>query len=75
MTDYSKVTISLPQERLARAKAAVAAGEAPTLSALMDRLLAEYEGQRSLLEILAELDSLDAPTPEEDAWARNVLGL
>ena len=69
-----KVTISVASERLARARAAVAAGTASSVSAYVDRALAESEERLSLDAALDAMDrELGRPSADAEAWARRVL--
>lgn len=71
---HQKVTISVPATRLARARAAVAAGAAPSVSAYVDQALAEKEERLSLDAALNAMDrELGRPSAEAETWARRVL--
>ena len=71
---HEKVTISVPAERLARARAAVAAGAASSVSAYVDQALAAREERLSLDAALDTMDrDLGRPSADADAWARHVL--
>jgi hypothetical protein len=71
-----KVALSLPKDLLASARSAVASGSAESLSAFVSDAI-----QRKLRADTFEaiLDSWDQeygpPSPEAEAWARQVLGL
>lgn len=72
-----KITVSLPEELVARARLAVKAGTAPSISAYVADALRRQPFTRE--EFLADLaESLELtggpPTPEEEAWAKSVLG-
>lgn len=58
------------------ARAAVAAGRAPSVSAWVASAMAERAHQESLADVLAEIRAeLGPASDEETAWARSVLGL
>jgi hypothetical protein len=72
---HEKVTVSVPAARLARARAAVAAGAAASVSAYVDQALAEKEERLSLDSALDAMDrELGRPSRDAEAWARRVLG-
>lgn len=65
-----KIAVSLPEEQVAAARRAVAAGRAPSVSAYVADALARAERENSLAELLAELDrELGEPGGEAHAWA------
>ncbi|MGH3930509.1 MAG: hypothetical protein ACRDTF_11100 [Pseudonocardiaceae bacterium] len=65
-----KIAVSLPEEQVAAARRAVAAGRAPSVSAYVADALARAERENSLAELLAELDrELGEPGGEARAWA------
>ncbi len=71
---HEKVTISVPAARLARARAAVAAGAASSVSAYVDQALAEKEERLSLDAALDAMDrELGRPSRDAETWARRVL--
>ncbi|MHB1527798.1 MAG: YlcI/YnfO family protein [Candidatus Dormibacteria bacterium] len=72
----SRVTITVRPEVLAAAGEAVAHGHAPSLSAWVDQAMEEKVKRQELAELLAEMRAEVGPaTADEDAWARQVLGL
>ena len=65
-----KIAVSLPEEQVAAARRAVAAGRAPSVSAYVADALARAERENSLAELLADLDrELGEPSDEACAWA------
>ncbi len=73
----AKVAISLPKAVLARARAAVKRGDAPSLSAYVSRIIEEKTSEDDLMAMLEQmLEETGGPlTPEEVAWADGVLGI
>lgn len=72
----SRITVTVDQETVRAAEAAVAAGRAPSVSAWVGAAMAERARRESLAEVLAGIRAeLGPPTDEETAWARSVLGL
>lgn len=73
----AKVAISLPKEVLARARAAVRRGDAPSLSAYVSQAIEEKTSDDDLMKMLEEmLEETGGPlTPEEIRWADGVLGI
>jgi hypothetical protein len=70
------VTVTVDQETVRCAEAAVAAGRAPSVSAWVAAAMAERARRESLADVLAEIRTeLGPATDEETAWARSVLGL
>lgn len=71
----TRVTVTVQQETVAAAEAAVADGRAPSVSAWVAEAMAERARRESLAEVLAEIRAeLGPATAEETAWARSVLG-
>jgi Arc/MetJ-type ribon-helix-helix transcriptional regulator len=69
-----KIAVSLPDELVAQAKAAVAAGQAASVSAYVADALREKGSRRTLDAWLAEEETELGPiTDEERAWADYVL--
>lgn len=65
-----KIAVSLPEELVAAARRAVAAGRAATVSAYVAEALARAEREHSLAELLADLDrELGEPSVEAREWA------
>lgn len=52
----AKIAVSLPDHLVAEARAAVADGRAPSVSAYVAEALAEKSGLRTLSEVLDEMD-------------------
>jgi Arc/MetJ-type ribon-helix-helix transcriptional regulator len=86
MTNVAKITISLPQEQVEQVRAAVARGEATSVSGYVSAALADaiashayerdQEGENSLAELVAELIAkYGEPSAEAYAWADKVLSL
>jgi len=73
----AKVAISLPKEVLARARAAVRRGDAPSLSAYVSQAIEEKTSDDDLMKMLEEMleETGGPPTPEEIRWADGVLGI
>ncbi|GAC1333696.1 MAG: hypothetical protein NVSMB17_14430 [Candidatus Dormibacteria bacterium] len=70
-----RVTVSLSPGRLRHVRASVARGEASSVSAFVDQVLAEKEQSVGLLRLLDDLDrEYGAPTAADIRWARRVLG-
>ena len=70
----TKIAISLPDEQVAEARAAVAAGRAPSVSAYVSEALARRSAEEELLELLDEDEARGHPTTEEHReWARQAL--
>ncbi len=72
----ARVTITVSPEALAAAEEKVARQEAPSVSAWVDQAMLEKARRDDLIALLAEMRAENGPaTAEEDAWARDVLGL
>ena len=73
----AKITISLPPEAIAKAKAAVRRGTAKSISAYIAKAVQEKQEEDDLQQMLNEmLEETGGPmTPEEEAHADRVLGL
>jgi hypothetical protein len=73
----AKVAISLPKAVLARARAAVRRGDAPSLSAYVCKALEEMTGDDDVIRMLDEMleKTGGPPTPEEIRWADGVIGI
>jgi len=73
----AKVAISLPKDVLARARAAVRRGDAPTLSAYVSKALEEMTGDDDIMKMLDEMleKTGGPPTPEEIRWSHGVIGI
>ncbi|MGI8607696.1 MAG: toxin-antitoxin system antitoxin subunit [Candidatus Dormibacteria bacterium] len=69
-----RVTVSLSPGRLQEVKDRVARGEAPSVSAYMEQLLARNEQTITLWQLLDDMDrDYGPPSAEDEAWAREVL--
>ncbi len=72
----TRVTVTIEQETVDAAEAAVEAGEAASLSAWVATAMAQRAQQEHLKAVLADIRAgLGPATDEETAWARSVLGL
>jgi antitoxin ParD1/3/4 len=69
----TKIAVSLPDEQVEAARAAVAEGRAPSVSAYVSEALGRRSAEDELLELLDD-DETQAPTTDEHrAWARRAL--
>jgi Arc/MetJ-type ribon-helix-helix transcriptional regulator len=80
MTKVAKITISLPAEQVEQVRAAVARGEAASVSSYISAALAAVmpvvagEDEDPLVELLADMEAeLGPPSPEAYAWADEVM--
>jgi len=73
----AKITISLPEKTLARARAAVRARDAPSLSAFIVAAIEQTADRNDLRRMLDEIfaESGGKPKASERATARRDLGL
>lgn len=72
----SRVTVTVDEEVVRVAEAAVAAGRARSVSAWVGSAMNERAHRQRLTDVLAEIRAeLGPATDEETAWARSVLGL
>lgn len=72
----SRVTVTVRRQVLAAAEEQVAAGRASSMSAWVDQAMEEKARREDLAALLTEMQAENGTaTPEEDAWARRVLGL
>lgn len=72
----TKIAVSLPDELVAEAKAAVASGRAASVSAYVADALRGASRRETLREVLDDIfDEIGHPTAERRAWAREQLGL
>lgn len=70
----TKIAVSLPDELVAQARAAVAQGRAGSVSAYVAQALEHHGRTRALLDVLDEWDrDLGEPAAEDIAWAEQVL--
>jgi Arc/MetJ-type ribon-helix-helix transcriptional regulator len=73
---HKKIAITLPEEQVAAARQAVAAGRAASVSAYISQALARRDADDELREMLAEVYAQAGPPDDADrAWARQALGL
>lgn len=76
MSMTTKIAISLPDELVEDARAAVRAGRATSVSAYIAETMRRHGRKEALREVLDDwFLEFGAPTPEERAWARQQLGL
>jgi Arc/MetJ-type ribon-helix-helix transcriptional regulator len=81
MTKVAKITVSLPPEQVEQARAAVARGEAASVSSYVSAAMAAIappapDEQDTLADFVADLKAEDGtPSPEAYAWARRALSL
>lgn len=72
----ARVTVTVRPQVLAAAEEEVAAGRASSVSAWVDQAIEEKARREDLAALLAEMQAENgSAAPEEDAWARQVLGL
>jgi hypothetical protein len=72
----TRVTVSVDEEAVHAAEAAVAAGRAPSVSAWVASAMNEKAYREGLAAVLADIRAeLGPASDEETAWARSVLGL
>jgi hypothetical protein len=72
----SRVTVTVRPQVLAAAEQEVASGRAASLSAWVDQAMEEKVRREELAGLLAEMQAENGPASEqEDAWARQALGL
>ena len=71
-----KIAVSLPDELVAEAKAAVARGRATSVSAYVADAMRAVSKREHLLDVIEDIyDEIGHPTAEDRAWARQQLGL
>jgi Arc/MetJ-type ribon-helix-helix transcriptional regulator len=71
-----KLAVSLPDDLVADARSAVAAGRAASVSAYVASSMREQRRHEELAELLADMAAEGgAPTQEDRSWARQALGL
>ena len=72
----TKIAISLPDELVAAARAAVDRGESPSVSAFIADTIESQGRHEDLAGLLAEMTAqAGSPTAEDRVWARSALGL
>ncbi len=71
-----KIAVSVPEELVAEAEAAVEGGRASSVSSYVSDALTQKARNDRLVAVLDEMDrELGLPGREAEAWARQVLGL
>lgn len=71
-----KIAITLPEEQVAAARRAVAAGRAASVSAYIAQALERRDADEELAEAIAEIYAESGEPSEDDrAWARRALGI
>jgi Arc/MetJ-type ribon-helix-helix transcriptional regulator len=71
-----KITVSLPDELVAEARAAVEAKQAASVSAYVATAMRVFADRYTWQDFMAEMNELHGPPSAEDyAWARAQLGL
>ncbi|MDQ6910252.1 MAG: hypothetical protein M3Z84_05635, partial [Actinomycetota bacterium] len=72
----ARITVTIDPTLLAVAEDAVDRGRAPSVSAWVNAAMKAKAGREDLGALLAEMEAENGPPSEEDqAWAREVLGL
>jgi Arc/MetJ-type ribon-helix-helix transcriptional regulator len=72
----ARVTVTVRREILAKAERQVKKGRAKSVSAWVDSAMEEKARREDLASLLAEMKAESGPaSAEEEAWARDVLGL
>jgi hypothetical protein len=72
----TRVTVTVDQEAVRAAEAAVAAGRASSVSAWVASAMSEQAHREGLAAVLTDIRAeLGPASDEETAWARSVLGL
>jgi len=72
----TRLTVTVDENAVRAAEAAVAAGRAPSVSAWVAAAMSERAQRENLTAVLADIRAeLGPATDEETAWARSVLGL
>lgn len=70
----TKITVSLPDGQVEALRAAVRAGRAKSVSALVAETLEEFLPRETLADVLAEWNAEDGPPTAEDyAWAKKAM--
>lgn len=71
-----KIAVSVPQELVDQAEAAVHGGLAASVSGYVTQALQEKAQRDQLADVLDEMDrQLGRPSDQDEEWARRVLGL
>ncbi len=72
----ARITITIDREFLELAEQAVADGRAKSVSAWIAEALEPRPKREHLADVIADIRAeIGPPTEEEDAWAREALGL
>ncbi len=72
----TKIAVSLPDDLVAAARQAVAAGHAASVSAFVAGAIEEHGRYEQLAALLSEMaDAAGAPAEGDRKWAREALGL
>lgn len=71
----ARVTVTVRRDVLAKAERQVKKGRARSVSAWVDAAMEEKARREDLAMLLAEMKTERPATAEDDAWARDVLGL
>ena len=72
----ARVTVTVRRQVLAKAERQVKRGRAKSVSAWVDSAMEEKAHREDLTALLAEMRAENGPaTPEDEEWARRVLGL
>jgi metal-responsive CopG/Arc/MetJ family transcriptional regulator len=70
-----KITISLPDDLAAEARAAVKAKQAASVSAYIATAMRTFADSYTWEHFMADMNAVDGPpSPEDYAWAREQLG-
>lgn len=72
----TKLAVSLPDELVADARAAVERGESASISAYVAESMRQHGRHRDLAGLLADMETeAGPPTAADRRWARDALGL
>lgn len=72
----ARVTVTVRRDTLKRAESQVRKGAARSVSAWVDAAMEEKARREDLAALLARMRAEDGPaSPEDEEWARGVLGL
>lgn len=72
----ARVTVTVRRDILKKAERQVKRGRARSVSAWVDAAMEEKARREDLAALIAEMEARGRPSgPEEEAWAREVLGL
>ncbi len=67
----TKLTITMPEETLARLRSSAKKAHARSLSAYISEMVDKHEDEMTFAEYLDNFQ----PTPEQQAWANKALGI